>query len=188
MKKIIIVGTILTMLSFMVSSGQIRAEDVDVRDLPTRERIFVGGFLGLQAGTFTAVSLHLHGGYLITNRFSAGVGGNYQYTREVWFGTDYTTHFYGANVFSRFQIISGFFLHGEYERIRLQSRLPTLNPDFDPDERSSITEDNYFLGAGYGLPLSQRATINILLLYNFNQNSQAYLDNPFFRVGVDIFL
>lgn len=184
----IAVGIMLATLTCLISPGQIRAEDVDVRDMSTRERIFVGGFLGLQAGTFTAISLHLHGGYLITNRLSAGVGGNYQYTREAWFGTSYSTHFYGANVFSRFQIISGFFLHGEYERIRLQSRIPVFDPDFDPDDRRSITEDNYFLGAGYGLPLSDRARINILLLYNFNQNSQAYLDNPFFRVGVDIFL
>ncbi len=180
---------LLSALLFLnVHSGHVFAEEPDVQDLSVRERTFVGGFLGLQVGTFTAVSINLHAGYRVTNRISAGIAGSYQYANDTWSGESYSSHMYGASTFVRFRVYSQFFLHGEYERIQLQSRLPRFGPDFDPDERSTVTEDNIFLGAGYAIPLSERVRLNMLALYNLNQDSQAYFDNPFFRVGVDIFL
>ncbi len=153
-----------------------------------RERIFFGGFLGMQFGTFTAISLNLHAGFLVTNNFSVGAGGIYQYTNDNLLGTSYSSHVYGANAFARFNVYSGFFLHTEYERLRLKTRLSPFNQVMDPDERATVSENNYFLGAGYGLRMSERLTINLLLLYNLNENSHVYFDNPFFRFGVDIFM
>ncbi len=179
---------IILVLVFAVPTGNVLAEERDVGDLTHRERIFVGGFMGLQVGTYTAISVNLHGGYRITNRLSAGVGGHYQYTNDKWFGESYRSHVYGTNAFARFRVYSHFFMHAEYERLRLDTRAPLPGEDFDPDDRARITEENYLLGAGYGLPLSDRVRINLLLLYNFNQDSQAHFDNPFFRVGVDVYL
>ncbi len=169
-----------------VSAGY--GEERPVSDLSPRERTFVGGFLGLQVGSFTAVSLNLHAGYRLTDRLSAGLAGSYHYANDSWFGQSFSSHMYGASVFARFRVHSGIFVHGEYERIRLESRLPPYDPHFDPDDRPTVTEENYFIGAGYAIPMSERVRLNILALYNLNRDSQAYLDNPFFRVGVDIFL
>ncbi len=163
-------------------------DETPVSDLGHRERLFVGGFLGLQFGTLTSVSVNLHAGYRLTNRLSAGMGGSYQFASDTWFGESYTSHVFGGSTFARFRVYNNVFLHAEFERLRLQSRLPPLNPDFDPDDRRSITENNYFAGAGYGFPVSDRIRLNLLLLYNFNENSQAYYDNPFLRVGVDVYL
>ncbi len=172
----------------LMTNGVAHGDEPSVSDLSPRERTFVGGFLGLQLGSFTSISLNLHAGYRITNRFSAGLAGSYHFANDSWFGQSYSSHMYGGSVFARFRLYSTLFIHGEYERMRLESRLPPYDPQFDPDDRSTVTEDNYFLGAGYGIPLSERLRLNILALYNFNTESQAYLDNPFFRVGVDIFL
>ncbi len=185
LKMLFIIPAVIILI---LAPADARAEDRDVRNMTHRERFFVGGFLGLQLGTFTAVSVNLHGGYLITNRLSAGIGGNYQYTNDKWFGESYSSHVYGGGAFVRFRMYSQLFVHTEYERIRLQSRLPPLNPDYDPADRRTITEENYFVGAGYGLPLSDRVRLNLLLLYNLNENSQVYFDNPFFRVGLDVYL
>ncbi len=188
MKKAL-VGFVFTAATMMLwNPSYLYAEERDVHEMSHRERVFIGGFLGVQLGTFTAVSVNLHGGYLITNRLSAGIGGNYQYTNDTWFGESFSSHVYGASVFSRFRVYSHFFVHAEFERLRLQSRLPHTDPDFDPDDRATISEDNYLLGAGYGLPMSDRVRLNLLLLYNFNQDSQVYFDNPFFRVGLDVYL
>ncbi len=164
--------------------------DRDVSDMTVRERFFVGGFVGLQFGTFTAVSLNLHAGYLITNNISAGAGGIYQYTNDNLMGTSYSSHVYGASAFARFNVYSGLFVHTEYERLRLKTRLSPFDfdPGSDPDDRTTISENNYFIGAGYGIRMSDRLTLNLLLLYNLNENSHVYMDNPFFRVGVDIFM
>lgn len=162
----------------------ISAQNRSVRDMSPSERIFVGGFLGLQLGTFTAISVHLHGGYLITDRLSAGLGGNYQYTRDAFFGEALTSHVYGSNFFARFDVVSNFFIHGEYERIQVRTYRSLTNPG----ERTTLSEDNIFMGVGYGLRASDRVRLNLLLLYNFNDDSRVYLDNPVFRVGVDLFL
>ncbi len=160
------------------------AQNRSVRDMSPSERIFVGGFFGLQIGTFTSISLHLHGGYMITDRLSAGLGGNYQYTRDAFFGESLSSHVYGSNVFARFDVVSNFFIHGEYERIQVR----TYRSLHNPGERTDLTENNYFLGVGYGLQASDRVRLNLLMLYNFNDDSRVYFDNPFFRVGVDVFL
>lgn len=169
----------------LVFSNVSVASDRDVREMSPRERVFVGGYIGLQIGNIhSTAGLHLHGGYLLTNRLTVGAGGNYQYSNFRWFDESYSSHVYGANVFTRFRLVSGFFLHAEYERLNLQSYLP----DRPPEDRPRVTEDNYLLGAGYAIPLSERVRLNLLMLYNLNDDSQVYFDNPFFRVGVDVFI
>ncbi len=167
----------------LLAPAPARAEEKDVSDMEHRERIFVGGMIGLQLGTLTAVSINLHGGYRLTNRLSAGIGGMYQYANDRWFGESYSSHVYGGSVFARFGLAGDLFLHAEYERLQVESRL-SLQP---PDERPRITEQNYLLGAGYGLRLSESAVINLMLLYNFNDDSQVHFSNPFMRVGIDIY-
>ncbi len=158
-------------------------EEPDVRELSTRERIFVGGFVGLQFGTYTAVSVNMLAGYRITNRLSAGIGGTYMYANDRYWEQSMTSHTYGGSLFARFRIIEKAFIHAENEWLSVVSRADQLH-----DGRQRISETNFLLGPGYGLALSPRANLNILLLYNFNENSQVYFDNPFFRVGLDISL
>ncbi len=161
------------------------ADDPPVRELPARERVFVGGFVGLSFGTFTLVSIHGHGGFRLTNRLSAGIGANYQYANDSFMGGEsYSTHTYGFGAFARFSLVSDLFLHGELERLNVESRVPFV---LDP-RPPRTTENNPLLGLGYGLRISEKARLNVLLLYNFNNQSQVYFDNPFIRVGLDIYL
>ena len=175
--------TVATLLLFTaLSTAMAGADEKSVKEMSTRERIFVGGFIGLQFGTFTAVNVSAQAGYRITNRFSAGLGSSYQYESSNWFGTSFSSHVYGGSVFARYRVVARAFIHAENEWLSFQSRLPGM----EPGERPRITETNTLLGLGYGLPLSDRVRLNVLLLYNLNSNSQVYYDNPFFRVGVDV--
>jgi hypothetical protein len=158
-------------------------EEPDVREMTTKERIFVGGFVGLQFGTFTSVSVNTLAGYRITNRISAGFGGTYMYANDRYWQQSLTSHTYGGSLFARFRIIDKAFIHAENEWLNVVSRADQLE-----EGRRRISERNFLLGPGYGFSLSPRARLNILLLYNFNENSQVYFDNPFFRVGLDISL
>jgi len=159
-------------------------EDPDISELSVRERFFVGGFLGLQFGDFTMVGVNTHAGFRITNRLSAGIGGTYQYINDRWLGQSLSSHTYGGGVFARFRVFDQLFVHAEQEWLNLMSR-----PDNSgPETRQRISEDNFLLGPGYGLRLSEKVRLNLLVLYNFNKDSQVYFTNPFFRVGVDIYL
>lgn len=165
-----------------VTPGFASEDEHSVKDKSVRERIFVGGFVGLQFGTFTAVNISAQAGYRITSRLSAGVGSSYQYENSNWMGTSFSSHVYGGSVFARYRVFREAFIHAENEWLSFQSRLPGM----EPGERPRITETNTLLGLGYGFPLSERVRLNVLLLYNLNENSQVYYDNPFFRVGVNV--
>lgn len=183
MKKILFVSLLVTALFLPKLSAQ-AFEERDVKDMTVRERFFVGGFLGLQLGTQTAINVSPLLGYRFSNRLSAGVGGTYQYYNDRFFGQSNTTHLYGYSLFTRFRVIPRAFIHAEYESMSLKSRLE--GPGFEQGPRT--WEENIFLGGGYRQPLSDRVSLNIMLLYNFNNNSQAYYQNPIFRVGVDVSL
>ncbi len=158
--------------------------DPDVRELSVRERIFVGGFVGLQVGHFTAVGINAHAGYRLTNRLSAGFGGVYQFANDRWLGESYSSHMYGGGLFARFRVFDQLYVHAEHEWLSLISRI-----DFSgPGNRQRISEDNFLLGLGYGVRMSERVRLNLLLLYNFNEDTQVYFNNPFFRVGIDVYL
>jgi len=171
---------LFTLASFNLFSQA--AEGRDVSDLSPRERIFFGGFLGLQLGTQTAINISPQAGFLISNRLSAGFGATYQLYHDRFFGQSFTTHVYGYSVFGRFHILPRIFAHAEFEQLNLQYRDNRVLDQ--PGDR--FWETNIFLGAGYRQPLSERVNLNIMLLYNFNEQSQAYYQNPIFRFGVDV--
>jgi hypothetical protein len=174
---------IITLLVMVAMPQNVFADDEepDVRDMKTRERIFVGGSMGLQFGTITVVNISPIVGYRITNRLSAGLGGTYQYYNDRSFGQSFSTNMYGGNVFARFLVIPQAFLHAEAERLSLESFR------FDPgSDRTRVWEENYFLGAGYRARLGAKTYFNIMMLYNFNPDSQVYYQNPIFRFGIDI--
>jgi hypothetical protein len=203
MKKTIMIGLLLVFplcMQAQILEGE--TQEKDVKEMSTPERIFVGGFLGLQFGSFTAINVNLHGGYRITNRLSAGLGGMYQYSNDRWFNQSVVSHVYGGSVFARFRVVYQAFIHAEHEWLSVQSRgylgeglpgtgfqfLPGENGTFDPDNRTRSTEKNILLGPGYSFRVGPRVTLNILALYNFNTSSAVYFDNPFFRAGIDVSL
>lgn len=171
---------IVTLLMLIIFPAALNAQDErDVRDMRTYERIYVGGTLGLQLGTTTTINISPMVGYRITNRLSAGVGGTYQYYADRTFGS-FSQNVYGGSTFARFLVIPQVFLHAEYERVSLETlRFGTTG------ETERVWEDNYFLGAGYRLRIGEKSFFNIILLYNFNQESEVYYQNPQFRFGVD---
>lgn len=177
----------LLLISFSGYSAPMDDEK-DVRDLPTRERIFVGGNLGLQIGTITSINISPTIGYLISNNLSAGIGGTYQYFRDRgWLRTaniSYSTHIYGGSVFARYRITRAIFAHAEVEALNLDSRIGFM----EQREESRFWEQNYFVGGGYRQALGPRTFLNLIVLYNFNTNSVIYQQNPIFRFGIDVSL
>lgn len=144
------------------------------------DKIYVGGNLGLQFGTVTYIDISPLVGYRITNRFSAGPGITYRYTKIRGFDASST---YGGRIFARHTIGQQFFAHTEYE---------TLNTEFlDPVGRDQIVRGwvpGFFVGGGIYQPLGRRGAVFIYGLYNllYNNIKSPYQSPWVFNVGFTI--
>lgn len=143
------------------------------------DRVYGGGGLGLQFGTVTLINIAPIVGYKITERYSVGIGIEYMYFAyqpAANFPT-YSQNIYGGNIFNRFFITKSIFAHVEYE---------TLNSNWNtyyPDRRFFI--ENFWVGGG----LRQRAgnvSLNIMALWNLNENIYSPFPNPQIRMGVSV--
>lgn len=180
----------ISVLVLLLMPFQALAEDEeDVRDLPFRERIYVGGYIGLQIGTITAIVVSPTFAYRFTNRITSGMGGTYQYYRDTGFAvwgdgqqSTITTNIYGGNLFVRYSITRQFFAHTEFEAINLDSKIGSPLSG----NNGRIWEYNYFAGGGYRAAISPRTFLNLMVLYNFNSESRIHNQNPVIRLGVDV--
>lgn len=175
---------VLAWISFPCTT---RGDDRDVSELPTRERIFIGGNIGFQADNISIMfNISPVIGYRVTNRVTAGLGLTYQYYRDSsrFGGQDYsaTTHIYGGNVFARYLVTRYIFAQTEFEALNLDNR----RFGSESTDENRFWEYNYFVGGGYRAYLGPRTYLNLTVLYNLNSNSVVYFQNPIFRVGVDV--
>lgn len=187
MRKITLYISILILL--LIPLHSFADDDESVHDLPFRERVYVGGYIGLQIGTITAIVVSPTVAYRFSNRITSGLGVTYQYYRDTGFNiwTDgpqstITTNIYGGSLFLRYNVTRQFFAQTEFEAMNVDSRIGS--PLSGSDGR--MWEYNYFAGGGYRAALSPRTFLNLMILYNFNSESQIHNQNPVIRLGVDV--
>ncbi len=82
------------------------------------DRVYLGGNFGAQFGSVTFIDLSPLAGYMITPKFSAGVGITYQYLNYKFYDASFST--YGWRTFVRRNVGRQFFLHGEFENLSIQ--------------------------------------------------------------------
>ncbi len=180
-KKILFRTNLLLLIIFVLSVTVLNAgndnDEPDVRDMKFKERLFVGGYIGLLFGDYTFINISPIAGYRLTNRLSAGLGLTYQYFQDRFFG--YGTHTFGGNTFARFVVIPQAFIYAEYEMLNLES-------SYFFKDGNRFREYNYFLGAGYRQKIGRKAYFNLMLLYNFNDDSFIYFQNPVLRFSIEV--
>ena len=154
-------------------------------------KFFFGGMFGLRLGTITDIQVTPLAGYRLTPRFSMGVGFKYQYYSERNPFFRYSTHIYGPRVFSRYLFIksfsnlfqtknnAGLFLAAEYETLSLERQYFDF-PSFNPEGRFWLPA--YLVGIGLHQPYGQRQAMNLILLYNLNDQEYSPYSNPMFRI------
>jgi hypothetical protein len=147
------------------------------------DRTFFGGNLGLQFGTITIIDISPLGGYKVTDNFAAGLGLTYIYYNDKRFADDFSTAVYGGRVFGQLKLpmVENLFAHAEYELLNYDLMV------YDPYgylDKIRVTANNVLLGAGYRQPIGENASIDLLLLYNLNENENSLYSNPILRMGV----
>lgn len=148
----------------------------------TKERIFVGGNIGISLGRYTNIMLDPNVGYRLTNRLSVGTGLNFAYLSYRYNNSNYKTYVYGGNLFASFTIIksldkilssfgnSGLLLHSEINITNIYPKLPTQT-----DNKWLVTP---LLGISFQNKIGENVYFQGQILYNFNQKNNYAFSNP----------
>src|SRR5688572_2037774 len=111
------------LLSMLLTIGYLTAGAQEVKEkVPFKDRIFIGGSLGLQFGSATYIDVSPLVGYQISKKLQAGVGVTYIYykVKDSNYNYEYETSIYGGRLFSRYYILDNLFAHGEYEILNME--------------------------------------------------------------------
>jgi hypothetical protein len=152
-------------------------------ELRYRNSFFTGGSLGLQFGSVILIDVSPQAGYYPLEHIAVGAGFTYQYISNRTYSPSLDVNVYGGRLFTRLYlpIFENLFAHIEYEYMAYKTNVFSYTGDME-----WIKLNNFLAGVGYRQPIFGRSSINLMLLWNFNETKYALNSNPLIRMGVDI--
>jgi hypothetical protein len=159
------------------------AQPAPVRDTPPQPYSpwFFGGGLGLGFGDVDWIEIYPLIGYRVSPRVSTGLGLTYRYVDDNRFSAAPSTTDYGASLFARFYMNPHLFLEADYEYLSHEF----VRFDLSTDRKNFSSALG---GIGFSQPAGQRASIFLLVLYDFTHDNNdpfyPYADPWIYRVGV----
>ncbi|MEI7726674.1 MAG: hypothetical protein WCK09_16315 [Bacteroidota bacterium] len=172
-------------------------------------RVAIGGNVGFQLGSVTGVTISPEIRIRTVDQLSVGLRFIYQYYyyKNYFFDNDtkeylpYKSNVYGGGIYLRYYLsslfdgfIGNFFAHVEYEYLSYVQpyRMSPYGTIFDPygnpyvRGNATIEVNSIFVGGGYRQPLSNRVSMDLLILFNLNDSYNSPYTNPIFRLGVGV--
>lgn len=152
---------------------------------PPAERIFLGGNLGLQLGTYTYLEVSPVIGYWLAPRLSMAAGPSFKYYKDPYGSTDV----WGGKAYTRFSVVNDLsniipsawglsvYLHGEYEML-------SFRPDYlgIQTTKSRTFVNTALAGGGISQPMGNRGNISFTLLWVIDNGGYQIYTNPEYRV------
>ena len=169
----------------VISSLELYSQDTnnDVSKEKFRNRIYVGGNIGLQFGTVTFIDISPLVGYRITDKLSAGIGFTYWYFKDNRILTDINPNVYGGRIFGKYYLFPNVFAYSEYEVLNMEVITSIGSYNY---LRERMNVESLFIGGGYSQRIGEHASFNLLLLWNLNESDFSPYFNPVFRTGFNI--
>jgi len=183
---------LLLFSSFSSISGQEKKEEPP----PLRERLFYGGYLGLQFGSITDIQIAPVIGLWVRPRIAIAVGPEYRYQKypAAYYGyDDYKVSIYGGKSYLQFVVVpdlntiiplgahTGIFLHLEDEMLSL----PYAYINVSKSGRFFV--NTVLAGGGISQPLGQRSSVNFMVLWALNNSEYGFhgplYSNPEIRLS-----
>jgi hypothetical protein len=174
---------ILLTLTLTWANGQQTRKEVP----PFKDRLFYGGSLGLQFGTFTDIEVSPIIGLWVLPRVGIAAGPNFRYYKDPY---DHTT-IYGGRAYIQYLFLQdinniiplglhlGLFLHGEDEALSLESAFFKA-----PNSSGRFILNTFLAGGGVRQPLGQRSSLNFMFLWALNNSEYSIYGNPEIRISV----
>ena len=133
----------------------------------------------LYFGNVTYLNLAPAFGYRITENWAIGPGIKYEYIN--YYGNKYNN--YGGKIFTQYVFQENFFGHAEFEVLNVKDSEFVGNIKVRDFRR---TIGVLLVGAGYRQYIGDRASADMMLLLNLNDNIYSPYHNPVIRVGFNI--
>jgi hypothetical protein len=172
-------------------------------------RVSVGGNIGFQAGSVTGITIAPEVRIRTVDQLYVGVRFLYEYyyNKHYYFDMEtqqelpYKSSVYGGGIYLRYYLSSIFntflgnlFAHVEYEYQFYQQpyMMSPMGKIVDPYGNLYIRKNNIvelnsiFVGGGYRQPVSNKVSLDLLILYNLNDTYNSPYSNPIFRIGVGV--
>ena len=127
-KKFIVrtVGILILFLTLSTVSGQENRRPMTEKP-PLKDRLFFGGYFGLQFGTVTLIDVSPLVGLNVSTNFAVGIGLTYQYYSEKY--QSYSTNIFGGRGFARYYFIQNLFGQAEYEILNFEAPVSPIEPE-----------------------------------------------------------
>ncbi len=180
MKKFLLYALLICVLPAVTlaqGSGAIPDNSGQTKNASFGNRLFGGGDLSLQFGTFTLIYISPVIGYKLTSKLGAGVGPIYSYVKDNTWKPAYETSTYGGKVFAQYSFTRNFMGYTEYQQV---------NADVIDDFSYKVVRRNipfWFVGGAYVAPIGARSGIMAMLLFDLIEDPYSYYSNPTFRLG-----
>jgi len=187
-------STFLFLACFLLASNALFAqydyEDEDLKKKPKTEtkkekkapnpdrkfdpnNLSVGGFFGASFGNVVYVDVSPVVAYRFHKRFALGAGFIYQYLnykdlyQPPWQDLN-KTNIFGGRIFPRVFVWEELFVQIEYMPLNAEVESRDVNGNIDGEIRETF--HNAFAGAGYNIPIGDRAYFTILASINITTN------------------
>lgn len=140
---------------------------------PGSGRLELGGHVGLQIGTVTAIDISPTVGYWMTDYLISGIGLTYLYSSDS--RSNYSSDIYGGSLFTRIFPISEGFLQAEYQVMNVGYKFP--------GETQRDWYHGLLAGGGYLQALGGNSYLTFTILWDLIRQPGFPYDNPIIRAG-----
>jgi len=128
-----------------------------------KDRFFFGGGIGAAFGSVDYVEIAPLFGLKVAPRVALGFQPFYSWTNDGRYSPSVAYTNYGARIFSRFRIVSNFFLEADYQFTSFEY-LNTYGGT------TRATNNAFLAGAGYTMPMGRNVGLYFSALYDFSYN------------------
>jgi hypothetical protein len=200
----------MTAAVIYISSDSFAQESAKQKSSDFWHRVSVGGYVSLQVGNVTGIVVSPDVSIRIVDQLYGGLGFTYQYywyKNYYWYidprkteSLNYSLSVYGGRIFFRYYLrslldnfLGNVFAHAEYEYLYYTSPFKldpngTITDGYRLYSRGTSTMEinSIFIGGGYQQPISGKAFLDLMILFNLNDSYNSPYSNPIFRIGFGI--
>ncbi|MCG8582055.1 MAG: hypothetical protein MI866_19170 [Bacteroidales bacterium] len=175
--KIILACTLLVVVNF----GAIAQDATSEEKVPFKDKLFTGGNIGLSFGNYTNLIISPVIGARLNPKVYAGLGIEYQYTKDKRYDPALTYNQYGGRLFAQYNIRPTLFAHGEFAGYSMERYTTLLKK-----ERNFVPF--IYFGGGYRQMISERSFFSVQVLFDVLQHKYSPYKawEPIFSVGFGV--